>query len=145
LDERVKFKKRASSDYLSNKQMYEELIRCQLAGKISDKLGKMFLLLSKHYATKPNFSGYTYKDEMISSGVLACCVAFTKFDGNKSNNPFAYFTQCIHHSFLQVLNKERANQDIRDKLLIQAELNPSSGFCDRERERSSHEEDSDVE
>ena len=127
--------KKKHKDYLSNKEMCDEIMVCQEKGQISDRLGKMFLLLSKHYATKPNFSGYTYVDEMIASGTTSCCVAFNKFDGSKSQNPFAYFTQCIHHSFLQVLNKERNHQNIRDSLLLEAELEPSFGFLEREKQK----------
>lgn len=132
--------KKKHKDYLSNKEMYTEIMQCQEQGEISDKLGRMFMLLSKHYATKPNFSGYTYVDEMVASGIAACCIAFNKFDGEKSQNPFAYFTQCIHHSFLQVLNKERNHQNIRDSLLVDAEMNPSLNFLERERTYSPDDE-----
>lgn len=131
----MKIRKKESSDYLSNKQMLEEIVTCQEKGKISDKLGKMFVLLATHYATKPNFSGYSYKDEFVASGILACCVAFPKFDKKKSDNPFAYFTQVIHHAFLQTLNKEKNSQNIRDSLLIEHNMNPSFGYSsDKEME-----------
>jgi len=121
-------------DYISNKQMYQEIIDCQKAGVISDKLARMFMLIAKRYATKPNFSGYTYKDEMISSGITSCVAAFPKFNGEKSENPFAYFTMVIHHAFIQILNKERKHHDIRDKLLIDQQLDPSFGYAERHRD-----------
>jgi len=132
--------KKKHKDYLSNKEMFAEIIKCQGEGIISDKLGKMFVLLCKHYATKPNFSGYTYVDEMVASGITSCCVAFNKFDGEKSKNPFAYFTMVVHHSFLQILNKEKNHQNIRDSLLLEAELNPSQGYIDRENNKKYDEE-----
>lgn len=121
-------RKKKDKDYLSNKEMFEELIKCQDIGAISDRLGKMFMILSKKYASKPNFSGYSYQDEMIAAGVLACCNAFNKFKREKTNNPFAYFTQCIHTAFLQVLNKEKNHQIIRDEMLIENGMNPSENF-----------------
>jgi len=120
--------KKESKDYLSNKQMFAEIIECQRVGKISDKLGKMFLLISRHFSTKNNFTGYSYKKDMISAGVVSCCVAFPKFDAQKSTNPFAYFSQVVFNAFLQTLNKEKNHQKIRDKLLVEADMTPSFGY-----------------
>jgi DNA-directed RNA polymerase specialized sigma subunit len=122
--------KKESKDYLSNKQMYIEIIECQRIGKISDKLGKMFLLISQHFSTKKNFSGYSYRSDMISAGIVSCCVAFPKFDPQRSDNPFAYFSQVVFNAYLQTLNKEKNHQKIRDKLLVEAEMTPSFGYLD---------------
>lgn len=124
-------KREQNEDYLSNKEMLEEVIKCQANGVISDRLGRMFLLLATRYATKPNFSGYSYVDEMISNAVLSCCQAVNKFDSNKSQNPFAYYTSVIHTAFIQVLNKERRHQEIRDVLLIEEDMDPSSSYLER--------------
>lgn len=137
----MKIRKKESADYLSNKQMLEEVVKCQKEGMISDRLGKMFVLLSTHYATKPNFSGYSYKDEFIASGILSCCVAFPKFDNSKSENPFAYFTSCIHHAFLQVINKEKTNQKLRDQILVDNNMNPSFGYSDSDEDRIHNSDD----
>lgn len=119
--------------YLSNKEMYSEVIECQTTGKISEKLGRMFMILARRYATKPNFSGYSYKDEMISNGVMSCCAALHKFDPDRSDtpNPFSYYTSIIHNSFIQTLNKEKKQQEIRDELLLAENLNPSYSYMDR--------------
>lgn len=126
--------KKKSKDYLSNKEMFKELVECQERGIISDKLGKMFILLATHYATKPKFSGYSYRDEFVDSGITACCVAFMKFNPERSVNTFAYFTTCIHNSFLQILNKEKTQREIRDKLLLDAEMTPSFGYSENHKD-----------
>ena len=124
-------KSKKEEGYLSNKEMYEELVDCQIKDKVSDKLGKMFMILAKRYSTKPNFSGYSYRDEMISNGILACCSALHKFDAKRGNNPFAYYTSIVHNCFIQTLNKERKQQEIRDKLLLDENLDPSFGYMER--------------
>lgn len=127
-------RKEKNQDYLSNKEMFAEVIDCQEKGRISDRLGKMFLLLANKYSSKPNFSGYSYRDEMVSTGIVACCAAVNKFNPEKSQNPFAYFTQCIHTAFVQILNKERKHQEIRDKLLVEEDMNPSFGYIERHKD-----------
>jgi len=124
-------RKKKEEGYLSNKEMFTELMRCQEIGRVSDKLGKMYMILARRYASKPNFSGYSYKDEMISSGVVACVNALMKFNSERSDNPFAYYTSIVHNAFMQILNKEKKQQNIRDELLIKAELNPSFGYQER--------------
>ena len=104
-------------------------------GKNKRQTRKNVCFVSNTLCKKTNFSGYSYKDEFVASGILACCVAFPKFDKKKSDNPFAYFTQVIHHAFLQTLNKEKNSQNIRDSLLIEHNMNPSFGYSsDREME-----------
>ena len=117
--------------YLSNKEMFAELLDCQSKELVSNKLGKMFMILANRYATKPNFSGYSYKDEMISNGVVSCCAALMKFNPAKSNNPFAYYTSVIHNCFIQILNKEKKQQEIRDQLLLNNNMNPSHGYMEK--------------
>jgi DNA-directed RNA polymerase specialized sigma subunit len=56
---------------------------------------------------KPNFSGYTYKEDMISDGIENCLLYIDNFDPEKSNNPFAYFTQIIYYAFLRRIAKEK--------------------------------------
>lgn len=123
--------RKKNPDYLSNKEMLAEVLYCQEQGIQTEKLGKMFMLMAKRYATKPNFSGYSYVDEMINNGIVACCAAVNKFKAEKSDNPFAYFTQCIHTAFIQILNKERVHQEIRDELLMEEDMDPSNSYLER--------------
>lgn len=130
----VKKRKRRTkkdSDYISGEELYNEVLKCQQEGRVSNRLGEMFMTLAKRYGTKPNFSGYSYIDEMICSGITSCVAALHKFDANKSTNAFAYFTQIIHTSFLQVLNKEKNHQMIRDKSMVEANLTPSFSYMEK--------------
>jgi DNA-directed RNA polymerase specialized sigma subunit len=124
-------RKKKEEGYLSNQEMFKEVLKCQSNDQISDSLGKMFMIMSRRIATKPNFSGYSYKDEMIGNGVVACCAALHKFDPEKSENTFAYYTSIIHNAFIQILNKEKKQHDIRDALLVSQNMTPSFGFSER--------------
>ena len=130
--EKRKRRTKLDSDYLSNKEFLAQVIACQEADICSERLGEMFMILATRYASKPNFSGYSYKDEMISHGLVACVASVNKFNTEKSENPFAYYTQVIHSAFLQILNKEKKHQNIRDKALVEANMNPSMNFGDNQ-------------
>jgi DNA-directed RNA polymerase specialized sigma24 family protein len=75
-------------------------------------------------------TGNTYNDDMQAYAMMMLVRTWKSFDLNKSNNPFAFFTQCIKNSFKQYLNLEKRQRTIRDLLLVDQGLNPSYGFQD---------------
>jgi len=94
-------------------------------GAINNELAKMFIKLCERYATRSNWRGYTYNDEMRSTALLQLSQIGLQFDESKSQNPFAYYTAAITNSFTRVLNLEKRNQIIRDDILEEAGLMPS--------------------
>jgi hypothetical protein len=54
---------------------------------------------------------------MILDGIENCINYFDNFDPNKSNNPFAYYTQIIYYAFLRRIQKEKKHSYIRNKLI----------------------------
>jgi hypothetical protein len=94
-------------------------------GSITQNLGRMFIRLCDRYASRSNWRGYTYNEEMRGDAILQLAQVGLKFDESKSQNPFAYFTQVIHNSFTKVLNNEKKIQNIRDDILEINGLNPS--------------------
>lgn len=73
----------------------------------SNFIGKCINDISYHLATKPNFSNYPFKDEMISDGIENCITYIKNFDPNKSKNPFAYFSQITYFAFLRRIQNEK--------------------------------------
>jgi len=94
-------------------------------GSVNRELAKMFMKLCERYATRSNWRGYTYNDEMRSTALLQLAQIGLQFDESKSENPFAYYTAAITNSFTRVLNLEKKNQIIRDDILEEAGLMPS--------------------
>ena len=94
-------------------------------GRITEELGRMFLKLADRYGTRSNWRGYTYNDEMRAQAVLQLSQIGLQFDESKSENPFAYYTAAVTNSFTRVLNIEKKNQNIRDDILQENNLNPS--------------------
>jgi hypothetical protein len=94
-------------------------------GKITNKLALMYMKLCERYATRSNWRGYTYNDEMRSQALLQLSQIGLQFDEAKSANPFAYYTAAITNSFTRVLNIEKRNQNIRDDILEMNDFAPS--------------------
>jgi hypothetical protein len=92
---------------------------------MTDKLAHMFIKLCERYATRSNWRGYTYNEEMRGTALLQLSQIGLQFNEDKSQNPFAYYTAAITNSFTRVLNIEKKSQNIRDDILEQNGLNPS--------------------
>lgn len=98
---------------------------CKDHGMMTPKLAHMFIKLCERYATRSNWRGYTYNEEMRGQALLQLSQIGLQFDESKSQNPFAYYTAAITNSFTRVLNIEKKMQNIRDDILEQNGLNPS--------------------
>lgn len=72
-----------------------------------DYPAECFHKIAKKYSSRPNFSGYTFKDDMIAEAVYLCLRYAHNFNLEKSNNAFSYFTQYAHNAFLQFISKEK--------------------------------------
>ena len=94
-------------------------------GTMTKKLAQMFMKLCERYATRSNWRGYTYNEEMRGQALLQLSQIGLQFDESKSQNPFAYYTAAITNSFTCILNIEKKMQNIRDDILEMNGLNPS--------------------
>jgi ABC-type microcin C transport system permease subunit YejE len=119
-------KKKKANNYIDNKKFYAEMIiyrrlydESLIAGEprpiVSRYIGECIMLIATRLATRPNFVGYSYKDEMISDGIENCLAYIHNFNPEKSTNPFAYFTQIIYYAFLRRIQKEKKQLYIKHK------------------------------
>jgi hypothetical protein len=74
---------------------------------IPNYIGNCIFHIANRLSSRPNFSGYSFREDMIMDGVENCLKYIEKFDPEKSSNPFAYFTQVIWFAFLQRIAKEK--------------------------------------
>ena len=114
--------------YLSNKELLAAVVEAKGKGFMTDKLARMLQLLCSKYAKKGNFVNYSYNDDMQSYAMMMLVRTWNSFNPEKSNNPFAFFTQCIKNSFIQYLKLERRHRIVRDQLLIDQGMNPSFNY-----------------
>jgi len=124
----VMTKRKKSIHYVNNKEFLAALIQykkeikeAQERGdpkpRITNYLGECFLKIATHLSFKPNFVNYIFKDDMISDGIENCVQYIHNFDPEKSQNPFAYFTQIIHYAFLRRIQREKRQLEIKNKIL----------------------------
>ena len=120
--------RKRSEHYVNNKEFlaaiveYKEKValaeeRGEDKPRITNYLGSSFLKIATQYSYKPNFVNYMYREEMISDGIENCVQYIHNFRPEKSNNPFAYFTQIIHYAFLRRIDKEKRQLQIKNKIV----------------------------
>lgn len=120
--------KAKKAHYVDNKQLYAVMVEYKKAvdeaeqtgdikPQVPNYVGRCLLQIANRLATKPNFANYTFKDDMISDGIENCVSYIHNFDPEKSNNPFAYFTQIIYYAFLRRIQKEKKQLYIKYKTI----------------------------
>lgn len=97
-------------------------------GKISNKLILFVMMLTDRYGQRANFRNYTYLEDMKGQALIQLAQVALQFDESRSNNPFAFYTRCIHRSFLKILNQEKKVRDIRDELITMNGMRASTSF-----------------
>ena len=125
---RIMAKRKRSEHYVNNKEFLAALIKlredreiAEIRGKekprIPRYIGECFLKIATHLSFKPNFVNYMFKEDMISDGIENCVQYIHNFNPEKSQNPFAYFTQIIHYAFLRRIQREKRQLEIKNKIL----------------------------
>ena len=120
--------RKRSEHYVNNKEFLAALIKYREDKEIAllqDKpkpvipryIGECFLKIANHLSFKPNFVNYMFKEDMISDGIENCVQYIHNFKPEKSQNPFAYFTQIIHYAFLRRIQREKRQLEIKNKIL----------------------------
>lgn len=108
-------------NYVDNNRFYREIVEfkkkeeeCRQKGlpepRLPEYIGECIWKIANKLSNKPCFINYSFRDEMISDGIENCIMYFKDFDINKTQNPFAYFTQVIYYAFLRRINKEEKNR-----------------------------------
>lgn len=92
---------------------------------ITEYIGECFLKIAEGLSHKSNFSGYTYREEMVMDAVENCIKAIMNYNVEKATrtglpNAFAYFTQISYYAFLRRIAKEKKQQDIKEKYMEHA-------------------------
>lgn len=119
--------------YVDNQKFYSEMCKYVTAyneavknGKttpvMNDYLGRTFLDIATNLASKYNFAAYKFKEDMISNAVFDMVRYAHKFNPEKTNNPFAYFTQVSFFAFIRTIQKEKKILYTKYKAINNSEL-----------------------
>ena len=110
--------------YVNNKDFYEAIVAYKTKlkenqnARVPNYIGECILAICNKLSTKPNFIGYSFRDEMIADAIENCIASVDGFDPEKSSNPFAYFTQIAWNAFIRRISKEKKQQYIKHKNMI---------------------------
>ena len=131
--ESVLKKDRKVSHYVNNSKLLEEMVayrklvqkfksrkgyvKGDMEGKpkVPEYIGECILVIAERLSTRPNFFGYTYRDEMIGDGIENSLMYIDNFDPEKSSNPFAYITQIIYYAFIRRIQREKKQAYVKMK------------------------------
>ena len=127
-------KRKRSEHYVNNKEFLEAIVKykndvAEAAEKgepkprITNYLGECFLKIATHLSYKPNFVNYMFREDMICDGIENCVQYIHNFNPQKSQNPFAYFTQIIHYAFLRRIQREKRQLEIKNKIIERSGYN----------------------
>ena len=119
--------KKKKEHYVNNKEFLQAMIGFRDSVMLAEKngeerprvtpyIGECLMKIAVHLSHKPNFINYTFKEEMISDGIENCLQYIDNFNPEKSQNPFAYFTQIIYYAFLRRIQKEKKHLYTKYKL-----------------------------
>ena len=120
--------KKTDRHYVDNKLFYTVMLQYRTEydiakaahtdpPKIPKYVGECLYKIATRLSMKPNFINYTFREEMISDGLENCITYLHNFDPEKSQNPFAYFTQIIYYAFLRRIESEKKHLYIKQKTL----------------------------
>jgi len=90
--------------------------------RVSNYIGECLYKIARGFQTTPRHINRTYPEDLCSNAVENCLKYITNFDPEKSTNPFSYFTQIVHFSFLRTVYSENKQRDIESRIITEAEF-----------------------
>lgn len=126
-------KVKASSNYVDNEKLYEAFVEWHAKRAEAKSKGlkeppppkyitECILLIPKRLASRGNFAGYSFKEEMIGDAIENIVQYYRNFDPTKSKNPFAYLTQIAYYAFVRRILRERRQSYIKHKLIQNSDI-----------------------
>lgn len=106
-----------NEDFMSALVAYKKELQTNPNARVPEYIGKCILDIAERFSTKPNFYGYSYRDEMVSDAIENCLMYLANYDPEKSKNPFAYFTQICFYAFLRRIHREKKQSYIKHRLI----------------------------
>jgi hypothetical protein len=114
----AKENKKKNPHYVNNKEFLAAMVEFRESVKLAESNGdnrpvvpnyiaECIMKIATHLSYKPNFVNYSFREEMICDGIENCLQYIDNFNPEKSNNPFAYFTQIVYFAFLRRIQKEK--------------------------------------
>ena len=119
--------------YVNNKELYEhmkkycaERDKALAEGKpkpqIDNYIATAIMKIATHLSFRPNFIGYSWRQDMVSDAIINCITYIDSFDPTKSQNPFAYLTQVCWSAFIWRLKSERRESVKKGRVMMMSNV-----------------------
>lgn len=93
--------------YLSNKDLYCELIVSKAKGKLTRPAEKMLILLAKNVIKKMYYNDPDDRLDCLQTAYLDVFSNWHNFDENKSDNAFGYMTEIVKRALAKGWNQQK--------------------------------------
>ena len=85
--------------------------------RVPDKIGSMIHLIATNMSKKSWFNGYTYREDMVMDGTIACLKCIRNFNPSFGSTAFSYFSRVIYFAFRQRIIKENKQRTIKESMI----------------------------
>jgi DNA-directed RNA polymerase specialized sigma subunit len=92
-------KKAPSNYYVNPQELREELVRCKEKDQLTTRAVEMFQMMAKEASKKMRYRDEEDRKDCIAFAMMDVVRYWRSYNPEKSNNPFAYFTQMIKNGF----------------------------------------------
>ena len=111
----------ADNNYIDNEELLRHLVDYKQrkekdpTAQIDDYTARAIMEIADRFSRRRNFSGYSFREEFVSDGILNVIQYIDNFDPAKSSNPFSYISQILYYSFIRRIQTEKTQTYVRFK------------------------------
>ena len=113
----IKQKPEKKKIYIVPKEFDDAIMKYYESGDLTNELASMVDKIAQKLAYAPNFINYSYRPDMIGDAIIKMMKALIgkKYQHNKGQNPFSYFTRIAFNAYRNRIKIEKRNQEIHEK------------------------------
>lgn len=102
--------------FIKNEDLLTEIKKFNETEIISQKLHLLLYNLANNISARGNWAGYTWRSDMVSDAYLKCLSSLKKFDVERSQKPFSFFTTVIFRYYIDYIKKFKKHKIVIEKL-----------------------------
>lgn len=121
--------RRKANNYINNEELNKHLSAYTFAyraakekgeqlPKVPEYVGKAILMIATNLATKSNFGGYSFREDMIGDGYENCLRYLHNYNPEKTKNAFGYLTLIMWRAFVRRIQKEQVESYTKHKMIL---------------------------
>ena len=117
-------------EYLKNRDLYVEIVISKAKGKLTPNAKRMLELLARNIIKRKKFwNSNDDRLDCIQSGLLDIFSNWYNFNNEKSNNPFAYFTEIFKRGMTKGLHQiYKKKGDMKDEIKLMSIESSNEGM-----------------